>query len=184
MESHGTPGNSRFLLTSITHAIHLSSLSSCSCKSVLSVQRLYWQSTTISPRQLPCAANKDTVHWQLVHCRRTRCLELTPGSHPDDWLAPCVLPSSKTCPICSLFLPDWLNCIALLYCITIVFYFILLHFISQHFVRRCWSPVEGRPSKFVMIWYMIWYDMIWWYDIIISYDMIYLCVGAFMCICL
>ena len=38
---------------------------------------------------------KDTVRRQLVHCRRTHCLELNRGSHPDDWLALGVLPSPK-----------------------------------------------------------------------------------------
>ena len=59
-----------------------------------SVQQLYRPPTTIIiSRQLPCVANKDAVRQQLVLCRRTHCLELTSGSHPDDWLAPCVLPS-------------------------------------------------------------------------------------------
>ena len=43
-----------------------------------SVQQLYRPPTTIIiSRQLPCAANKDTVRRELVLCRRTHCLELT-----------------------------------------------------------------------------------------------------------
>ena len=55
--------------------------------------------------------------------------------------------------------PDWLNCdstVLLLY-----FFILLLFHFNSIFVRRCWAPVEGRPSKFVMTWYdMIW--PIWW----------------------
>ena len=128
---------------------------------------LHWGSSKLSWSvhliRRPCVQMFSAYHLQIhthsctsmVHSAEVNnywvCVKETTGpaacnSHPDDQLAPCVLPSPKT----YLFtVPDWLNCYCItMYCITIVFYFIYFYFTLAAFGKVLLSTGWGGCDNY------------------------------------